>query len=282
MIIYKICRYVLGARPLAFAASALAVLLSAEACAAIDLASPQAAAGQWDMSLNDTNRKCRITLRADALASGFAIAMPAGCKRAMPILMDVGSWNLPDPQRIDLADASGKMVLAFSPATPEKLSATGPEGETYELVSASNLQLAQAAKPTPVPGFQPVQPATPPAPAPPPAGPAAAKPPTPAALAVTAATMAGRYSILREGSKDTGCMLTLDDKLRGLKGNKAQLAPACRDQGMVIFDPAGWSLEKGRLVLTARKGHQTHLDLQPDGMWMKDPKEGKTLALKKF
>lgn len=282
MMTHKLRKFLLRARHFACAAAALTVILSAEACAAIDLASPQAAAGQWDMSLNDTNRKCRITLRPDALAAGFAIAMPAGCKRAMPILMDVGSWNLLDPQRIDLADASGKMVLAFNPATPEKLSATGPEGEVYELVSASNLQLAQAAKPAPVPGFQPVQPAAAPAPAPPPAVPAAAKPPSPAALAVTAATMAGRYSLLREGSKDTGCMLTLDDKVRGLKGNKAQLAPACRDQGMVIFDPAGWSLEKGRLVLTARKGHQTHLDLQPDGMWMKDPKEGKTLSLKKF
>ena len=77
-------------------------------------------------------------------------------------------------------------------------------------------------------------------------------------------------------------MLTLDDKARGLKGNKAALAPACRDQGLVIFDPAGWSLEKGHLTLTARKGHQTHLDLQSDGLWLKDPKEGKSLSLKKM
>lgn len=93
--------------------------------------------------------------------------------------------------------------------------------------------------------------------------------------------VAGRYSILREGGKDTGCMLTLDDHTRGPGGNKAILAPACRDQGMVIFDPTGWQIVSGRLVLTARKGHTTHLDRQADGTWAKDPKEGKSLILKK-
>ena len=59
-------------------------------------------------------------------------------------------------------------------------------------------------------------------------------------------------------------------------------SPGCRDQGIVIFDPIGWRIVDGRLVLTARKGHTTHLDAQPDGTWKKDPKEGKGLSLKKL
>lgn len=93
---------------------------------------------------------------------------------------------------------------------------------------------------------------------------------------------AGRYSVLREGAKDTGCMLTLDAKAAARGGNKASLAPGCRDQGIVIFDPVGWQIVGGRLVLTARKGHSTHLDQQSDGTWLKDPKEGKSLSLKKM
>ena len=97
------------------------------------------------------------------------------------------------------------------------------------------------------------------------------------------ADIAGRYAVLREKTKDTGCMVTLDEKARGPKGSlKAHLAPACRDQGIVIFDPVGWQLRGGRLVLTARKGHTTKLDLQEDGSWMKDPSEGKSLSLKKM
>ncbi len=103
-----------------------------------------------------------------------------------------------------------------------------------------------------------------------------------AAPATSSSDAAGRYSVLREGGKDTGCMVTLDAKAGARGGNKASLAPGCRDQGIVIFDPVGWRIVGGRLVLTARKGHSTHLDQQSDGTWLKDPKEGKSLGLKKM
>ncbi len=104
----------------------------------------------------------------------------------------------------------------------------------------------------------------------------------PAAAAVPRANVnaAGRYAPLREG-KDTGCMITLDANARGPGGaSKAQLAPACRDQGLVIFDPVGWQMDRGRLALTARKGHRVLFDRQPDGIWLRDPKEGKPLSLR--
>jgi hypothetical protein len=93
--------------------------------------------------------------------------------------------------------------------------------------------------------------------------------------------VAGRYAILRAEDHDTGCMLTLDARpAKG--GNKAQLAPACRDNGLVIFDPVAWSLERGRLVLTARKGHKTFFEHHPDGLWRRDAKEGKPLSLRRL
>ena len=36
--------------------------------------------------------------------------------------------------------------------------------------------------------------------------------------AIRPADAAGRYSLLREGGKDTGCMLTLDDEAKGRVG----------------------------------------------------------------
>jgi len=91
--------------------------------------------------------------------------------------------------------------------------------------------------------------------------------------------VAGRYAILRADSKDTGCMLTLES--RGVAGGfKAQLAPACRDNGLVIFDPVAWTLEHGRIALTARKGHKNHFDRLPSGVWRRDGKEGKELSLR--
>jgi hypothetical protein len=92
----------------------------------------------------------------------------------------------------------------------------------------------------------------------------------------------GRYMILRAEDKDTGCMLTLDDRARGRGGFRAQLAPACRDNGLVVFDPIGWSVEHGRLALTARKGHKAYFELDAGGIWRRDPKEGKSLSLKRL
>ena len=97
------------------------------------------------------------------------------------------------------------------------------------------------------------------------------------------AEIAGRYAVMRD-KRDTGCMVTLD-RTRAKAGgsDRAQLAPGCRDQGIVVFDPSAWSLVRGELVLTARAGHKTKLERGEDGVWAKDPKEGgKPLGLKKL
>ena len=71
--------------------------------------------------------------------------------------------------------------------------------------------------------------------------------PVTASASIKSADAAGRYAVMRE-DKDTGCMLTLDLRARGPGGNKALLAPACRDNGIVVFDPVGWTLDRDRLV----------------------------------
>ncbi|WP_442754107.1 hypothetical protein ACNHKD_14075 [Methylocystis sp. JAN1] len=97
----------------------------------------------------------------------------------------------------------------------------------------------------------------------------------PYAAALAAADgVSGRYGVLRD-DKDTGCMLTL------MGGGRAQLAPACRDNGIVVFDPVRWSIDHGRLVLVARKGHKAHFEKDTNGFWRRDPNEAKSsLAFK--
>lgn len=246
------------------------VLACAEAKSGAFLARVEAVAGQWDLSLENTYRRCRLTLRADvAGAGGQVLAMPAGCRRSLPILATIESWSLPGDDHLDLTDSTGRSVHDFSARDGEMLSASGPQGEIYRLaaVPIPGMGLVAAGQGGPRPGSEPVK--------------VAAKT-EPKVAPPRSADTAGRYAILREGGKETGCMLTLDDKIRGRGGDKATLAPACRDQGIVIFDPVGWQIINGQLVLTARKGHTTHLDRQPDGTWLKDPKDGKSLGLKRL
>ncbi|MGE5388334.1 MAG: hypothetical protein ACM3NE_05540 [Hyphomicrobiales bacterium] len=89
----------------------------------------------------------------------------------------------------------------------------------------------------------------------------------PLASASAAGDGSGRYSVLRD-DKDTGCMLTLSG------GGRAQLAPACRDNGIVVFDPVKWAIDHGRLALTARKGHKAHFEKDDAGVWRGDAKGG--------
>ncbi len=88
--------------------------------------------------------------------------------------------------------------------------------------------------------------------------------------AFAAGDAAGRYGVLRD-DKDTGCMLTL------MGGGRAQLAPACRDNGIVVFDPVRWSLDRGKLVLVARKGHKAHFEKDSNGFWRRDASESKSV-----
>jgi hypothetical protein len=198
-------------------------------------------------------------------AAPAAWVQDIACLRAFFVLSPVDAGALSGDGHLDLLDATGQAVLDFAAADAAAFIASGLGGEFYRLASMQGAP--QKNKPVVNQGGTASAPAV-----------VATKQDVPAATA----DAAGRYSILRDGGKDTGCMLTLDSKAKGPGGQKASLAPGCRDQGIVIFDPVGWQLVNGRLVLTARKGHKAHLDAQTDGTWKKDPKEGKSLALKKL
>ena len=136
---------------------AFSLVLMAQASAAIDLTSVEKLTGQWDLSLNDTNRRCRLVLRADEAGSGLALAMPAGCRRAMPLLSEVGGWKLQPGDHVSFADAKGQEVLAFMPDGDGPLLAKGPEGETYRLATAESSAQGQRfgdLPAVPVPGFE--------------------------------------------------------------------------------------------------------------------------------
>lgn len=235
---------------------------SASPLSALTLDNPQALVGQWDLSLEGGNKSCRLTLRGEQVRGGFYVGMPAGCRRALPALSNVVAWGLPADDHFDLADVYGAPLLDFS-MEDGALVATRTQGETYRLTFVGSAPALPANAPDALRGDA----------APPSTAPAKAAPPR---VTLRPGDVPGRYAVLREGGRDTGCMVTLN------VGGKAFLSPACRDQGIVIFDPMGWQLSGARLILRARKGHTAQLDLQPDGSWLKDSKDAKSLALKKF
>ncbi len=190
---------------------------------------------------------------------------------------------MPDADHLVLADPAGGAVLTFVASGQTYTTSEG--ATTYVLEPAARTASAPASVATPT---APSGVATAPAGA----APTVPKPTLtfvaskegrePAADREKPGDLAGRYAVLRE-KRDTGCMVTLDSSSRTKGGDRAQLAPGCRDQGIVIFDPSAWQIVKGELVLTARAGHKTKLEKQDDGTWVKDLKEGgKPLGLKRL
>ena len=256
--------------------------LGARACAAMLGAPPAVAqqaapalAGEWQFQTADGRKKCTLALRNAPAGGAMALGAPATCRRAMRALEGAAGWTAPDADRIDLVDKSGAATLSFA-RREGVLVASGADGQVYYLVKPGETVTASI-----TPGFQPVvsaqavaRPGAPP--------PAAAQPAPAAGQPVRAADIPGRYAILRDINRDTGCMLTLDTSPRG-GGARAQLAPACRDNGISIFEPIAWSYTAGKLALTARKGHRAHFFMTQDGSWQKDPKEGgKPLGFRKM
>jgi hypothetical protein len=233
--------------------------------------------GQWDVMHEQGRRPCRITLNAERSDKGdFFVGVPVACRRGMPVLAKIGRWTLADATHLTLTDPGGRAILTLA-ADGDAFSGQGADGATYRLVfvppmgrsatSGDASDLLQAKPP------QIINLATAATPVPSKPGKASSE---------RLGDLAGRYAVLRDKTHDTGCMLTLDDKTRVKGGTRAALAPACRDQGIVVFDPTAWQIVNGRLVLTAKAGHVTHLDKQGDGTWLKDPVEGKSLSLKKL
>jgi hypothetical protein len=217
-------------------------------------------AGAWDLALDGSNRRCRVTLSADALGLGRALRFPAGCRRALPVLGPLTAWTAPERGTVALVTEGGQTVLTFRRNADDVLTAKAESGELYRL---ERQERAAVRLPPPPPlGVPQVTPVDP-------------------DKAPPLATLPGRYSLDRYLEHDV-CRVTLSPALLSNDGRyEARIEEGCRDPGIQAFDPVSWRYVGGRLMLTARKGHEVTLVSVKDGLWRRDPEVGVVLVLKK-
>ena len=262
--------------------------LTASLVVAFASAAPPARAANeglpWTLSVEHARRSCQLMLRFDTAGGAGELGMPTGCLRAVPAIRTAKTWSIADGGQIRFSDASAQSVLTFERQPDGGWRATDSAGRG--LVLTPSVQTGVEAASLDAAGAPPSDDAMA----------LAANVVAPAAadgsvvrlaandtprVAVNAKELSGRYAVMR-GDRDTGCMVTLESDARGLKGLRARLAPACRDQGITIFDPLGWQAKGSELVLTARKGHSISLDKDENGIWVKMPKDPKGLGLKRL
>lgn len=219
--------------------------------------------GAWDLEQVGAGRKCTITLGAEDAPRGRQLRFPATCRRALPILDDAAAWNLTPAGQPRLDDAQGKTILAFAKGSDGALQGKGSDGKQYWLDPKGYPRAARRPPPSAAE-----------------AAATAAQRPTVVdpRRAPAADGLPGRYVMMRQQNREA-CRLALGTGPAGRA--TAAIEGTCQDTGFLIFDPAGWRYEAGRLTLIARKGHSVDLVFE-GGLWRKDPAVGATLMLRKL
>lgn len=222
--------------------------------------------GTWDLSRDGTNRRCVMTLGLDNGPVGRKLAFPAGCRRALPLTATMVGW-LYTEGGVRLVDKNVRPLLIFTPR-PDRGS-YGAKAESGEVYSFVPLDIAAMRPPAP-------EAALPSAAPPSEAASSIAGQSAPAALPAPAAGAPepGLYALDRYRDRDV-CRLELAG------GGAVSLMPGCRDSGIEVFGPAGWSFAAGRLTLTARRGHTVGLVPNGEGAWRRDPETGTTFVLRR-
>jgi hypothetical protein len=266
-------------------------LVGALAAAALSLAaaplnSVDDAAGAWEMSLDGSYRKCRVTLGPEDLGSARPLRFPAGCRRALPILNATAGWAF-ENGLIRFLGKDGEPVLAFEAreAEQEGLVARTSTGEVFLLAfqerppqlrpaSTSTASLQQELESEPLQEARRLMPPLYARPVPP-------QTPIDPNKAPPFASVPGVYVVDRYVEHEV-CRVSLGIAMLDALGRyEARLLDGCHDQGLQIFDPVAWRYEAGRLTLQARRGHQVTLISERDGQWRRDPDVGATLLLRK-
>ncbi len=251
------------ARRLSFG-GALAAALAAVPALAASPPTPAAvasAAGAWDLALEGSHRRCRVTLGAEAAGIGRVLRFPVGCRRALPILSGASSW-IADQGAVRLLDSQGRTVLELAPGGDEGLLTAVAGSATYRLERQDRDVVATRLPPPPPLGVPQVTPVDP----------AKAPPPD---------SVPGLYSVDRYTEREV-CRVDLAPRPSAAAGRfEARIVEGCRDGGLALFDPIAWRYEAGRLTLTARRGHEVTLISERKDQWRRDPEVGATLILRK-
>jgi hypothetical protein len=261
--------------------AALAFSGAAQAASQVDLT--RALSGAWELANPKASRSCRLTLGADPVAGGHQVGAPPACRIAVPLLVQVSAWTINEDKSISLVDSAGKSVIDFRTSGGNGHFAAKAGQETYVLSPlvgtrdadrTGSIAAALAPVAGPVPSAKPGQKQAA-AGAAPAAATAAELPP------LRSDALVGLYGVAREKNKPICSLDLAATPIKKTGTFAAKLSGGCIDPGLKVFDPIAWRIDKGHLVLIARKGHEQGFAQGADGVFTKDPPSGAQLFLRK-
>ena len=121
---------------LAFVAAFALVLAPAAAQQSVLGDSAQALIGSWEFSNADRDKRCTLTFRTDAAATGMRLEFDRGCAALFPFIKEIVGWSRGQNDFLRLLDAKGQSVLEFSEVESRIYEAPRP-GEGILFIQAS-------------------------------------------------------------------------------------------------------------------------------------------------
>lgn len=118
------------------AIGAIGVSAGAHAQAPLSDDAKAMAEGTWEFSNADRDKRCTLTFRTDAAASGMRLDFDRGCAALFPFIKEIAGWSRAQNDFLRLLDAKGQSVLEFSEVESRIFEAPRP-GEGILFIQAS-------------------------------------------------------------------------------------------------------------------------------------------------
>ena len=93
--------------------------------------------GAWEFSNADHDKICRLSFRADAVASGYRVDVDRNCASLFPSTKDVAAWTIDAFGTLRLLDARGNVAIELTEAETGIFDGFQPGEGRYILQSAA-------------------------------------------------------------------------------------------------------------------------------------------------
>jgi len=114
----------------------LSLIAGARAQAQVSDDAKAMAEGTWEFSNADRDKRCTLTFRTDAAATGMRLEFDRGCAGLFPFVKEIVGWSRGQNDFLRLLDAKGQSVLEFSEVESRIFEAPRP-GEGILFIQAS-------------------------------------------------------------------------------------------------------------------------------------------------
>ena len=195
--------------------------------------------GAWEFSNADHDKTCRFTFRAETTSNGRRLDIDKNCANLFPSTKTIAAWDVDNYGDLRLLDAQGEAVIELTQVEGGMYDGFSPQEGRYILQTAA------------------------------------------AAPVRSADNLAGEWAIARGAGKPI-CMITLANSPAGPPAAADTLAlklkPGC-DPFVTRFNPAGWRMQEGELMLLSARGQSWQFEENDANTWQRVPESSDPILL---